>query len=138
MVYAIVHVALATCFGYLWSLPLPRLLGLDLKWGVVGLTASASLGAWVEFVLLRRKLNRRIGHTGLPGSYMIRLWSAALLAAGIAWALKWATASLHPIPVAVVVLGGYGLTYFGVTHLMGIAESRLVTGRVLRLLKLRR
>lgn len=136
LVYAIVHVALATGFGYMWSLPLPRMLGIELKWGVVGLTASASLGAWVEFLLLRRKLNRRIGHTGLPLSYLTKLWSAALVAGGTAWALKWATASLHPVPVAIAVLGSYGVTYFFITHMMGIAESRLVTGRVLRILKL--
>lgn len=136
VVYAIVHVALATCFGYLWSIPLPGLLGIELKWGVVGLTASASLGAWVEFFLLRRKLNRRIGNTGLPISYAIKLWTAGLLAAGVGWALKWATMSLHPVPVAVVVLGLYGVIYFTITHLMHISESQLVVGRVIRLLKL--
>jgi putative peptidoglycan lipid II flippase len=138
LVYAIVHVALATCFGYLWSIPLPGLLGIELKWGVVGLTASASLGAWVEFLLLRRKLNQRIGNTGLPAGYVVKLWTAGLLAAGIGWALKWATSTLHPIPVAAVVLGTYGLTYFAITHLMHISESRLVIGRIFRLLKLTR
>lgn len=134
--YAIVHVALATLFGYLWALPLPRLLGLELKWGVVGLTASASLGAWVEFLLLRRKLNQRIGHTGLPGSYLAKLWLAALFAAGIGWGLKWSIGPLHPVPVAAVVLGSYGLSYFAITYALGIDESRIVIGRVLRLLKL--
>jgi len=138
LIYAIVHVVLATGFGYLWSIPLPGLLGIELKWGVVGLTASASLGAWVEFFLLRAKLNRRIGHTGLAANYLVKLWAAGLAAASIGWALKWVTAELHPIPVAAIVLGLYGVSYFAITHLLGISESRLVVGRILRLLKLAR
>ncbi|HEV7799209.1 MAG TPA: murein biosynthesis integral membrane protein MurJ, partial [Pyrinomonadaceae bacterium] len=39
--YAIVRVTLTTVLGYLCALPLPRLLGIDPKWGVAGLTASA-------------------------------------------------------------------------------------------------
>ncbi|MEK6278796.1 MAG: murein biosynthesis integral membrane protein MurJ [Acidobacteriota bacterium] len=138
LLYAIIHVVLATVFGYLWALPLPRLLGIELKWGVVGLTASASLGAWVEFFLLRRKLNRRIGHTGLPSLYLVKLWFAALLAAGVGWAFKWAVGPLHPVPVAAAVLGGYGTTYFVMTYALGIAESGVVIGRVLRTLRLGR
>src|SRR5439155_23702270 len=63
--YAIVRVILTTGLGYLCALPLPKLLGVDPKWGVAGLTASAGIAGWIEFALLRRTLNRRIGHTGL-------------------------------------------------------------------------
>jgi putative peptidoglycan lipid II flippase len=136
LVYAIVHVVLATLFGYLWALPLPRLLGIDIKWGVVGLTASASLGAWFEFFLLRRKLNRRIGHTGLPISYLTKLWLAALVGAAVAWAFKLLLGPLHPLPLAAVVLGSYGMVYFGVTFALGIAEAQSVIGRIGRLLRL--
>ena len=40
--------------------------GIDPKWGAAGLTASAGVAGWVEFLLLRRGLNRRIGRTGHP------------------------------------------------------------------------
>jgi putative peptidoglycan lipid II flippase len=136
LVYAIVHVVLATLFGYLWALPLPRLLGIDIKWGVVGLTASASLGAWFEFFLLRRKLNRRIGHTGLPISYLTKLWLAALVGAAVAWAFKLLLGPLHPLSLAAVVLGSYGMVYFGVTFALGIAEAQSVISRIGRLLRL--
>ncbi len=59
--YAIVRVALTTLLGYLFAIPLPRLLGISQAWGAAGLTASAGLAGWVEMLLLRRGLNRRIG-----------------------------------------------------------------------------
>jgi putative peptidoglycan lipid II flippase len=105
---------------------------------VVGLTASASVAAWVEFFLLRRKLNRRIGKTGLPAVYLFKLWGAAILGAGVGWAFKLLLGPLHPIPVATVVLGGYGVTYFGLTYALGMAEARAIINQGLRFLKLRR
>jgi putative peptidoglycan lipid II flippase len=136
LLYAIIHVALTTVLGYVCAILLPPAIGIEPKWGVVGLTASASAAAWVEFVLLRRTLNRRIGRTGLPGSYLAKLWLSALLGASIGWAFKWAIGALHPVPVAALVLGSYGVTYFVITYAVGIAESRAVIRRGLRLLKL--
>ena len=83
--FAIIRVVLTTGLGYLCALPLPKLLGIDPLLGVVGLTASAGVAGWVEFTLLRRTLNRRIGMTGLPASLVARLWISATLgaAAGI-------------------------------------------------------
>jgi len=134
--YAIVRVALTTFLGYLFALPLPVALHINPKWGVAGLTASAGIAGWIEFALLRRTLNRRIGKTGLAGSYVIKLWLAALVAAGIGWGLKLLVGSLHPIPLAVVVLGGYGVSYFAITSALGISASQAVVGRLFRLLKL--
>ncbi|MFN2491341.1 MAG: murein biosynthesis integral membrane protein MurJ [Pyrinomonadaceae bacterium] len=136
--YAIVRVALTTVLGYLCALPLPRALGLDPKWGVAGLTASAGVAGWVEFALLRRTLNQRIGRTGLRAGYVAKLWISAVLAADVGWAFKLWMVNLHPIPLAVVVLGSYGVTYFGITFALGISESRSVIGRVLRLSKFRK
>lgn len=132
--YAIIRVVLTTVLGYLCALPLPRQLGLDPKWGVAGLTASAGVAGWIEFGLLRRSLNRRIGPTGLSMSYVIKLWIAALLAADLGWTLKLGLPNLHPIPLAVLVLGIYGVSYFGVTSLLGIPESRRLVGKVLNTL----
>lgn len=133
LVFAIIHVVLATILGYFAAIVLPPRLGIELKWGAVGLTASASLAAWVEFVLLRRKLNQRIGVTGLSLGYSARLWFAAGLSAGVGWGLKALLLGFHPIPLAAVVLGIYGSLYFGVTYAFGITESRAVLGRILRL-----
>lgn len=136
LLYAIVHVALTTVLGYLCAILLPPAIGIEPKWGVVGLTASASFAAWVEFVLLRRSLNRRIGRTGLPLAYLTKLWLAAFVGGAVGWAFKLLLGPLHPVPFAAVVLVSYGVTYFGLTYALGIAESAVVIGRVLRLLKL--
>ena len=75
--YALLRVLLTTGLGYLFALPLPRALGIDPKWGVAGLTASAGIAGWVEFILLRRTLNKRIGKTGLALSFVGKLWLGA-------------------------------------------------------------
>ena len=133
--FAILRVTLTTALGYLCALPLPRLLGIDPKWGVAGLTASAGIAGWIEFALLRRSLNRRIGRTGLSASYVFKLWVAALLAADLGWTFKILLGDLHPIPLAAVVLGTYGIAYFGVAYFLSITEARMLVGRILRRFK---
>lgn len=134
--YAIVRVTLTTCLGYLFALPLPRALGIEPRWGVAGLTASAGIAGWIEFALLRRSMNRRIGRTGLPAAYVIKLWIAALLAADVGWAFKLLLGELHPIPLAAVVLGSYGVVYFAVAYFLGLSEARIVVGRILKLARI--
>ena len=136
LVYAIVRVVLTTILGYLFSIPLPRWLGIDPRLGAAGLTISAGLAGWVEFVLLRRSLNLRIGHTGLTFSYTTKLWIGALAGVVVGWGLKLLILGWHPIPLAVVVLGGYGVTYFGIGYLFGLTEARTIIGRILRLARL--
>ena len=136
--YAIIRVTLTTVLGYLFALPLPIALGINPKWGVAGLTASAGIAGWIEFALLRRTLNRRIGKTGIAASYLVKLWLAAVVAAGIGWALKLLVGDLHPIPLATLVLGGYGISYFAITFAFGIAPSQAVVVRLLRLAKVRK
>ena len=138
LLYAIVHVGLTAVLGYICAIELPPLIGVEAKWGVVGLTASASAAAWVEFVLLRRKLNQRIGTTGLSFLYLVKLFIAAFVGTAVAWGLKLLLGPIHPIPLAAIVLGGFGVTYFAVTYAFNLAEARTVINRGLRFLKLRR
>jgi putative peptidoglycan lipid II flippase len=128
--YAIIRVILTTVLGYAFAIHVPPLLGMNLKWGVAGLTFSAGLAGWVEFILLRRTLNRRIGRTGLAASFVIKLWAAAAAAATLGWAIKLGLAPHDPIVAAVWILGPYGVTYLAVTYLFGIPE---VDGMVRRL-----
>jgi putative peptidoglycan lipid II flippase len=136
--FAIVRVALTTVLGYLCALPLPRLLGIDPRWGVAGLTASAGVAGWIEFALLRRSLNGRIGRTGLSAAYVAKLWLAALIGASVGWGFKLLLGNLHPVPLAAIVLGAYGTTYFLVAYLLKVGESRVIIGRILRLLRFTR
>jgi len=134
--YAIIRVLLTTFLGYLFALPLPIALHINPKWGVAGLTASAGIAGWIEFALLRRTLNRRIGKTGLTASYVVKLWLAALIAAAIGWGLKLLVGNLHPVPLAVVVLGGYGVSYFAIATALSVQEARNVIRRVFRVMRL--
>jgi putative peptidoglycan lipid II flippase len=133
--YAIVHVFLAVVLGYLFAIPLPNALGIDLRWGAIGLTTAAGLGGWAEFLLLRRKLNQRIGRTGLPLPFIIKLWTAAILAAAIGWAIKLFVGVERPILTALAVLGPYGVSYFLLTSLFGLPEASRIVGRFTKLLE---
>ncbi len=110
--FAVLRVFLVTVLGYWAAVILPGWMGWSAYWGGAGLTASAGVSGWVEFFLLRRTLNRRIGATGLPGGLVARLWIAALLAAGAAFLLKnilpldW-----HPVFRALTVLPSFGIIY---------------------------
>ena len=132
LVYAIVRVVLTTVLGYLFSIPGPRWLGINPRLGAAGLTISAGIAGWVEFVLLRRSLNQRIGRTGLAFAYTAKLWIGAIAGVAVGWALKLLVFKWSPIPLAAVVLGGYGLTYFAVGYLFGLAQARTIIGRLLR------
>ncbi len=130
--YAVVRVALTTVLGYLCAIQLPRWLGIEARWGMVGLTASAGVAGWVEFVLLRRTMNQRIGRTGIPHSVIARLWISAALAATAAWAVKLLFRHHGPILSAAVILSVYGIVYFGLTYLFHIDEFRLTLKRFIR------
>ena len=109
--FAIVRVVLTTVLGYLFALPLPRLLDVPQSWGAAGLTASAGIAGWVEMLLLRHTMNARIGRTGLPASYVAKLWTAALAGAAAAWAVKLSIPMLPPVVTAMLIIGPYGLIF---------------------------
>jgi putative peptidoglycan lipid II flippase len=131
--YAIVRVVLTTLLGYLFAIPLPQWLGLEPLWGAAGLTASAGMAGWVEMLLLRRTLNVRIGRTGLPADYVIKLWAAAWAGAAAAWAVKLSTSFVNPILVAALVLTPYGVVFFGATLALRVPEASDAIRRVARL-----
>ena len=102
--FAILRVILTTALGYFCALPLPRALGIDPRWGVAGLTISAGIASWIEFTLLRRTLNQRIGPTGIPKSYLAKLWGAALVAAAAGWLVHHFYRHHSPVLAALFVL----------------------------------
>jgi putative peptidoglycan lipid II flippase len=120
--FAIVRVFLTGTLGYVCAIWAPRWLGLETRWGVAGLTASAGVAGWVEFALLRRALNTRIGRTGLPATLVAKLWSAAGLAAGLAWAAKAGLGLSSPFTGSICVLAVYGLAYFAVAWVLKVEE----------------
>ncbi|MDE3155350.1 MAG: murein biosynthesis integral membrane protein MurJ [Acidobacteriota bacterium] len=128
--YAIVRVTLTTVLGYLAAIVLPPAIGMPSRWGAVGLTATAGMAAWVEYLLLRRTLNHRLGRTGLPISYAAKLWGAAAAGAAVAWSIKLLIPFSQPIAVAAVTLVPYGLVFLGGTMLLRVPESHTALRRV--------
>ncbi len=124
--YATIRVILTTVLGYIFAITLPPYLGLHPKWGVAGLTASAGIAGWIEYLLLRHSLNSRIGSTGVAAIYLVKLWTAAAIAAIIAFVLKWILPPLHAIPLAILVLGTYGVLYFAIGAGFGVPEARRI------------
>jgi len=120
--YATLRVVLTTGLGYLCAIPLPRWMDLDPHWGAAGLTASAGVAGWVEFALLRRSLNARIGATGVPATLLARLWGSAAIGAAAGWMLKPVVAGRGTLIGAAVVLGAYGVLYFAATYALGVEE----------------
>jgi putative peptidoglycan lipid II flippase len=130
--YALLRVALGIVLGYLLAIPAPRLLAIPAAWGAAGLSLAAGLAGWVEMLLLRHTLNRRIGTTGLAARYLVQVWSAALLAAVAGWLVKAALPPLHPAVVAAAVLGAYGGVFMLATHAAGVPEATAALGRIKR------
>jgi len=128
--YAVLRVFLTAILGYIFALPLPPLLGLNPRWGVVGLTASAGLCGWLELALLRNSLEGRIGKTGLPASFIMKLWIAAGTGAAAGWLGKLMMNLSHPITLAIVSLGLYGAVYFGIATAFNVPEARGLINKV--------
>jgi putative peptidoglycan lipid II flippase len=124
--FAVIRVLLTASLGYIFALRLPHWIGIDPKWGVGGLTASAGIAGWVEFAFLRRALAQRIGKTSLPPDFLFKLWSIAFIAAALGYLIKDVLGTAHPLVMAAVILPVYGTVYFGCSVLLGIEESRKI------------
>ena len=120
--FAVIRVTLTFGLGYLCALPLPRMLGLDQRWGTAGLTFSAGLAGWLEFLLLRRAMNRRIGTVPSNTGRIVKLWAIAVLAAALGWGIRRGLPFHRPLLVGPCVLIPYAAAYLLATHRMGIAS----------------
>jgi len=119
--FAAIRVALTVALGWFCALPLPVMLHIDPRWGVAGLTISAGFAGWLEYMLLRHSLHKRIGAVPYSGVLMMKLWGAALVAAAIAFAIKRVLPIHRPVLVGACVLIPYGLIYVVMTSWMGIS-----------------
>lgn len=135
--FALVRVILTSVLGYFAALYLPGALGLDKKLGVAGLTVTAGMAGWVEFYLLRRAMTRRIGATSISPTHNAKLWLAAVIAAAVGWVIKFGTAAIPRLWMALLVIAGYGVSYLILTTLMRFPEATALTSRLTRRLSSR-
>ena len=123
--------------------------------GVVrGLRGShGGFAAWLEYLLLRQALARRIGKTGIPAHRLLWFWGSAVLAGALALAGKiWLTTRSGPAPsvmrfwgwqvlpapaldpalVAALLIPVFAVVYLGLTALAGASQLGNVLSRLRR------
>jgi putative peptidoglycan lipid II flippase len=130
--FALARVVLTGGLGYLFAFPLPRMLGLPAWAGAAGLTASAGIAGWVEFLLLRRAITARIGRTGIAPSLLARLWAAALLSGAVGWGVMRLVSSAHHMVRGVSALVAFAIVYGAATLALGVPEARAMVARARR------
>jgi putative peptidoglycan lipid II flippase len=131
--FAVVRVALTIVLGYFAAIHLPRLLGVSPRWGATGLTATAGFAAWVEFTLLRRAAQERIGRVEFSLRNLAAVYAAAIVAAAAAWGVKlYIVGGLHRLPAGIAVIATYGLVYLATSRMLGVAEASALLARVAR------
>ncbi len=147
---ATARVALTAVLAYWSAVKLPAQLGVPRELGGVGITATTGVAAWIEFLLLRHLLTRRIGPTGLPRRTLGIYWLSALLGAAAALGIKAAllhawgplsggsgmwggwllpapaipivSARLAPLAGALLMVTPFGLIYLALTYALGESE----------------
>ena len=151
--FATMRVLVAAGLAYVAVRHLAHWLGAPALLGCAGITAASGVAAWLEFLLLRRALRRRVGPTGVGSSRLVRLWGAALAAAAAALGAKvllvhgfgpssaavasWGgwllpAPALHPVLTAALLLPLYGGIYLALTPALGVSEVSGAFGRLRR------
>jgi putative peptidoglycan lipid II flippase len=122
--FASLRVLLTAGLGWFLAFPVCRWLGVPARLGLVGLTLSAGMAAWIEYSLLRSRMNRRIGKSGLPFRETARLSVLAIGAAVLAFGVKIATKGMSPLVAGSIVLLAFGFVYFGAAAACAVPEAR--------------
>lgn len=130
------RVVLSILVGVTLMFPLDRLAVGDKHLGAVGLALGSAVGAWVEYALLRRRLQAHLGPHGPGKGRVPRVFVSALVAAGIGFGAKlllgcssspgllstWVgnESVFHDPLAAAGTAGTFGVVYLGMTSLLGV------------------
>ena len=100
--------------------------------GVVGLALGAALSSWVEYRVLRKALEWRIGR--LPSISSAAVWCLAAAGASgmLAAGLRSVTQDLPRLVAGPVVCGPPVLVYLAITATMAVPEANALVGRLRR------
>lgn len=100
----------------------------------VGLAVGASIGAWVELIVLRAALAGKVNGFQLPVKRCVQMLGLALAAsapaAGVMLLLRGASWPLFLD--AILVIGLYGVGYLGLGYLLGFKEGQAWTDRFVK------
>ncbi len=146
---AYLRVVVSLVVGISLMFPLDRFESGVLHFGAAGLALGASVAAWLEYILLRRRLRRVLGPHGPASSVRNRILAASAVASVAAVTTKWVLGSTVPVHDGVInnLLGDsmpwlvqpalaastavvLGVVYLTVTARMGVgAPLRQLLGR---------
>ena len=154
MRYAMARVVVGGILAYLFAFPLRQsihdaflAIGIDIPnvgggavaLGAAGITLASAFAAWVEFLLLRRGVFRRVGKPESLAGYYIKLWISAVAAGAAAVAADRffgeAFAARLPqryIVEAAIACGVFGVVYFAVAAVLGVHEVKATLARFKR------
>ncbi|MBK5258479.1 MAG: murein biosynthesis integral membrane protein MurJ [Thermoanaerobaculia bacterium] len=150
--FAVARVIVGASLGFLLAFPFRHAFGAILValglpvpagdiglLGAVGITAASGIAAWVEYLFLRRALQRRIGTLESMTGFYVGLWASAI-AAGVL-ALVCDRMFLHDVAQrlflphvmeAIAASGIFGIIYFTGAILLGVPEARATLSRLKR------
>lgn len=107
---------------------LPRL-------GALGLALGAAAGAWLEYVLLRRAVGRRIGSTRLGGGHLRRTLVAVAAASAAGLAVRPLLDGLPPLVAGPLAAGALGAVYLAAAWRLRVPEAAGLVSAVRRRLR---
>ncbi|HEY1551579.1 MAG TPA: murein biosynthesis integral membrane protein MurJ [Kofleriaceae bacterium] len=119
---ALVRVSITGVAGYLFALPLRHVFGYAEVWGAFGLTASAGFAAWIEFLLLRRWLDQRIGRVALPAKLGFGALAAACVAGAAGFGASHISSRISISSIAAIAT--FGVVYLGIMLVANVPEAR--------------
>jgi putative peptidoglycan lipid II flippase len=128
--FAVLRVLTGAGCGAILALLGPRLLGLEPRWGVAGITVGAGAAAWLEFRLLRGALSSRLGGLVVPGPRTAILWGCASLAAAVAWVVSWINSAAPDWLRIGLCLAMYAMVYWVLSWQLGVPEASELRERV--------
>jgi putative peptidoglycan lipid II flippase len=100
--------------------------------GPLGLAAGAAVGAWIEWLLLKRRLDAQLGPVGAGAGALVRMLTAALVAAAVGYLANQALGGAPPLLAAGVAAGAFGAVYLALAAALGLEQARALPAALLR------
>jgi putative peptidoglycan lipid II flippase len=125
--FALTRIGIGAFLSATFLFVLPRMLNPDFLaarplWQVAGLSLGGSLSYWVEFGLLYSAFESRIGAPVKRAGYMLRIGVAAVASAAVGLVLRTTLPADGGWAADLALILGFGVTYLGLTALMGVSE----------------
>ena len=117
---ATLRVVVSAVVGLALMFPLDRFGFEHVRLGAAGLALGASVGAWLEYALLRRSLTEKVGRHGAPVGDLLKMALAGALGvvAGVGIQVTFPLAS--PVLAAVETLLPFGVVYLAAAAALGL------------------